>query len=61
MSETDDRVKDLLLMAIAIQLSIVGTASSDGSLLPLLGIGVLITIIVALEEVGRRSVEYADR
>jgi len=61
MSATDARVKDILLMAIAIQLSIIGTQSPDGSLLPLLFLGGVITGIVILEEAGRRLLEYVDR
>lgn len=61
MSEIEDRLKDILLMTIAIQLSIVGTQSPDGSLQPLLFIGLFITILVALEEAGRRLLEYSNR
>lgn len=52
------RVKDTLLMAIAIELSIIGTEPNDGSLLPLLFIGVLITAIVIIKEAVRRLSEY---
>ena len=52
-----DRRKDILLMTIAIQLSVLGTASSDGTLVPLALIGILITVFVVLDEIGRRLVE----
>jgi hypothetical protein len=55
------RAKDLLLMTIAIQLSIIGTEPTDGSLMPLFFIGVLITAIVILNEIIRRLSEYSNR
>jgi hypothetical protein len=55
------RAKDLLLMTIAIQLSIIGTEPTDGSLMPLFFIGFLITAIVILNEIIRRLSEYSNR
>jgi len=51
---TEARLKDLLLMAIAIQLSIVGTVPEDDSLLPLFFVGVLLTLYVVIKESARR-------
>ncbi|MFC7174438.1 hypothetical protein ACFR97_17065 [Haloplanus litoreus] len=56
----EKRAKDILLMAIAIQLSIIGTEPTDGSLLPLFFIGVLITVVVVLNEAIRRMSEYSN-
>ncbi|ATW87909.1 hypothetical protein halTADL_1116 [Halohasta litchfieldiae] len=61
MSVTDDRIKDILLMAFAIQLSIVGTASPDGSLQPLFFIGILLSVFVILREATRHVAESATR
>jgi len=57
----EERAKDILLMTIAIQLSIIGTEPTDGSLMPLFFIGVLITAIVVLNEITRRLSEYSNR
>jgi len=57
----EERAKDILLMTIAIQLTIIGTEPTDGSLLPLFFIGVLITAIVVLNEIIRRLSEYSNR
>lgn len=56
----EERVKDLLLMAIGIQLSIVGTAPDDGSLQALFVLGVFISGVVILRESGRRLGEYLN-
>ncbi|WP_167599403.1 hypothetical protein [Halorussus marinus] len=54
----DDRLKDVLLMTIAIQLSVIGTAPADDSLVPLFFVGVLLTLVVVLRESARRAGEY---
>jgi hypothetical protein len=61
MSIRNPRLKDTLLMAFAIQLTIIGTAPTDDSLVPLFFVGVLITIIVLFKEVARRFAEYSNR
>lgn len=58
---TEGRLKDVLLMALAIQLSIIGTAPANDSLLPLLLVGVAITVLVIAREVVRRVGEYSAR
>lgn len=61
MSLADDRLRDLLLMAFAIQLSILGTAPPDDSLLPLLLVGVLLMLVVFIRELTRWVDEYTAR
>lgn len=56
-----ERGKDIILMTIAIQLSIIGTEPRDGSLMPLFFIGVLITVLVILNESIRHLSEYSNR
>ena len=58
-SNAADRRKDILLMTIAIQLTVLGTAAENGSLVPLAFIGVFITVLVSIEEIGRRWIAYA--
>jgi len=55
----DGRRKDILLMTIAIQLTVLGTATEDGTLVPLAFVGVFITVLVCLEEIGRHLMAYA--
>lgn len=57
----EERRKDILLVAIAIQLSIVGQVPPDDSLFVLLFIGILITGVVIIKELRRRYGEYAHR
>lgn len=57
----EERMKDILLMTIAIHLSIIGTEPTDGSLSPLFFVGVLITSIVVVKEFARRFAEYSSR
>ena len=56
MNESDaaGRRKDILLMTIAIQLTVLGTTTENASLVPLAFIGVFITVLVSIEEIGRR-------
>ncbi len=61
MSTQNARRKDTLSMAFAIQLTIIGTAPADDSLVPLFFVGVLITIIVLFKEAARRFAEYSNR
>ena len=61
MSTKSARLADTLLMAFAIQLTVIGTAPTDDSLVPLFFIGVLISIIVAFKEAARRFAEYSTR
>lgn len=57
----DTRIKDIILMSFSIQLSIIGTAAPDGSLVPLFFVGVLITIVVIIKETARRFAEYSNQ
>ena len=61
MTESDaaGRRKDILLMTIAIQLTVLGTTTENASLVPLAFIGVFITVLVSIEEIGRRWTAYA--
>jgi len=61
MNELDaaGRRKDILLMTFAIQLTILGTITENASLVPLAFIGVFITVLVGIEEIGRRWMAYA--
>ena len=56
MTESDaiGRRKDILLMTFAIQLTVLGTATENASLVPLAFVGVFITVLVGIEEIGRR-------
>ena len=54
----EERIKDILSMAIVIQLSIIGAIASNPSLVVLVVIGALMTGIVVLREVGRRVGEF---
>jgi hypothetical protein len=54
----EERIKDILLMAIAIQFSIIGAIASNPSLVVLIIIGALMTGIVVLKEAGRRVAEF---
>lgn len=54
MSLDEGRQKDILLLALAIQFSVVGW-------LPLFVLGVLLTVNVVLNESIRRLDEYSDR
>ncbi len=55
------RSKDILLLLFAIQFSIIGLEPADWSLVPLFFVGVLLTLIVMVREIGRRLTEYANR
>ena len=54
----EERIKDILLMAIGIQFVSISTAPSGDTLLPLFVAGVLITGVVVLKEAGRRVAEF---
>lgn len=66
MSITDfvgDRIKDVVSMAIAIQLSLFAQILPDGSGAPiwLILLAVVITLRVIQKEVGRRLTSFANR
>jgi hypothetical protein len=47
-------------MAIAIQLAIVGQAPPDGSWVPLFFVGILMSVVVVIKELGRRVAEHTQ-
>lgn len=58
-SDAAGRRRDILLMTIAIQLTVLGTATENASLVPLAFLGVFITVLVSIEEIGRRWIANA--
>ena len=58
-SDGTGRRKDILLMTFAIQLTVLGTTTENASLVPLAFIGVFTTVLVGIEEIGRRWMAYA--